>query len=144
MPFSQSSKKVGIRSPRKTPLDGNDLVIQRLKEEIYGLRENEQDFRLLSKQLKELEYKYEQLQREKIQNETENKSVLETNLRRILNYKQQMDIQNEQTDQKQELIEDHKNEIDQLRTSNEHQSQDILKLNLELSKQKEVHFNASK
>lgn len=132
MPFSQSTKKVGLRSPHKTVLDGNDLVLQRLKEEIYGLRENEQDFRLLSKQLKELEFKYEQLQREKIQNETESKSVLETNLRRILNYKQQMDIQNEQSEQKQLHLNDQKSEILDLRTANEHQSQDIVKLNLEL------------
>ena len=57
-----------VNSSQKN-FDSKDMIIQRLKEEIFEFKQNEQDFRSLAKQLKELEFRYDQLQREKIKNE---------------------------------------------------------------------------
>lgn len=42
MPLSQSTKKVAIRTPKPIVLqDNQDIIIGRLKEEIFDLKENE-------------------------------------------------------------------------------------------------------
>ena len=55
--------------------DSKDLLINKLKDEILDLKQNQRDFKDLSQQLKELEFRYENLNSEKIRTEQELKMV---------------------------------------------------------------------
>ncbi len=68
--------------------DSKDMIISRLKEELGERRESEEDLRELSKQLKSLEQRYDQVVREKQTAEKERLGLEENERKRIMNYKQ--------------------------------------------------------
>lgn len=63
-------------------VDGKDLLIQKLKEDLEDMQNNAGDFQELSRQLKDLELRYESVNMEKVRQEQELKEVQQNEHRR--------------------------------------------------------------
>lgn len=92
-----SSSRVNLSS---TLPDGKDLLITKLKEEVQELQHNARDFGELSRQLKDLEMRYDALSQEKMRQEQELRQMQEVERSRNQSLRMQLDSVSQHDQQK--------------------------------------------